>query len=182
MLVCLLFIFDSTSHKRSYQLKSHHEVCFLKVAISECIFFLVFVSVKRKRIARQTKTKPIYHSSKSPITEPITTTTIEQDHKNTSLNDHKRSELVHKEDKSFWRSWFGFGSSYDSDSDSDDDKRKKNVLKFNENNSNRPGGPKLSTRKSSAERQTNFNCPTEEEREAAKLAKRNRASSVRSIR
>lgn len=87
---------------------------------------------------------------------------------------------MHKEEKSFWRSWFGFGTSYDYDSDSDDEKRKKTDLKFNETNSNRPHGPKLSTRKSSAERQTNFNAPTEEEKAAAKLAKR--SSSVREIR
>jgi len=43
----------------------------------------------------------------------------------------------------------------------------------------KPGGPKLSTRKSSAERQTNFNAPTEEEKAAAKLVKR--SASVREV-
>lgn len=86
---------------------------------------------------------------------------------------------MHKEEKSFWRSWFGFGSSYDYDSDSDDEKRKKKS-KFIETNSIRPDGPKLSTRKSSAERQTNFNAPTEEEKVAAKLAKR--SASAREVR
>jgi hypothetical protein len=86
---------------------------------------------------------------------------------------------VHKE-SSFWRSWFGFGSSsYDSESDSDDDNKQKakNVLKSNENNSTRPHGPKMmsqATRKSSAERITNFNAPTEEERETIKAAKHSR--------
>ena len=79
---------------------------------------------------------------------------------------------MHKEEKSFWRSWFGLGSTDDSDSDSDDErKHKKNDSKFN---SNRPHEAKLSTRKSSAERQTNFNAPTEEEKQAAKLAKTSR--------
>lgn len=88
---------------------------------------------------------------------------------------------MHKEEKSFWRSWFGFWSSYDSDSDSDDEKRKKIDKKFNKTNSNRLS-TKLSTRKSSAERISNFNAPTEEEREAAKLAKKSRSPSVREIR
>lgn len=105
--------------------------------------------------------------------------TTGQELKKPSSDDRKRSELVHKEEKSFWRSWFGLGSSYDSDSDSDDErKHKKNDSKFN---SNRPHGPKLSTRKSSAERQTNFNAPTEEEKLEAKLAKVSRAS-IREIR
>jgi hypothetical protein len=134
----------------------------------------------KKEIFRQTK--PLYHSSQPSI---AASTTIGQDHKKTPLSDRGRSELVHKEEKSFWRSWFGLGSSFDSDSDSDDEKRKKTDSKFNQTNSNRPHGPKLtslSTRKSSAERQTNFNAPTEEEKAAAKLAKSSRSSSVRAIR
>lgn len=141
-------------------------------------FFFRMQSQRKKIPANK---NPLYHSSKSPIMDAITTsTTVEEDKIKASLTDRKRSELMHKEEKSFWRSWFGFGSSYDSDSDSDDEKRKKNNLKFNETNSNRPGGPKLSTRKSSAERQTNFNAPTEEEKAAAKLAKR--SASARAIR
>lgn len=131
------------------------------------------------------KTKPLYHSSKTPVAPPNTVTTIKQDEETEirpPITDHKRNELVHKEEKSFWRSWFSFGSSFDSDSDSDDDKRKKNVLKFNKNNSNRDDGPVQGTRKSSAERQTNFNCPTEEERAAAKLARNTRSSSIRTVR
>lgn len=129
------------------------------------------------------QSQPLYHCS---ITPTITTTTvIEQDRKPPppSTQDRKRSELVHKEEKSFWRSWFGFGSTgYDFDSDSDDEKRKKTDSKSNETNSIRPHGPKLSTRKSSAERQTNFNAPTEEERTEAKAAKINRSAIVRTIR
>ncbi|CRK95808.1 CLUMA_CG009261, isoform C, partial [Clunio marinus] len=47
----------------------------------------------------------------------------------------------------------------------------------------KPHGPKesLSTRKSSAERQTNFNAPTEEEKEASKLIKMSRPTSIRTI-
>ena len=111
--------------------------------------------------------------------DPITNTSIEQD----SQAGRKRSELVHKEEKSFWRSWFGFGSSFDYDSDSDDEKRKKNDLKFKTNNSNRSDHGRLDgPRKSSAERQTNFNAPTEEEKAAAKLQKKSRSSSVREVR
>lgn len=124
------------------------------------------------------KTKPLYRSSKTPVAPP-NTAKEEEAGKSPPTIDRKRNELVHKEEKSFWRSWFSFGSSYDSDSDSDDDKRKKNVLKFNKNNSNRDDGPKLSTRKSSADRHTNFNCPTEEE---AKLARHTRPSSIRTVR
>lgn len=126
------------------------------------------------------KKKPIYHYSIPSSADSHVTKTIEQEHKIASSHtDLKRNELVHKEEKSFWRSWFGIGSSYDYDSDSDEEKRK-NSLKFNKTHSNRPGGPKLSTRKSSAERQTNFNAPTEEERAEAKLAKR--SASVREVR
>lgn len=126
------------------------------------------------------KTKPLYRSSLTPVAPPNAATTIgreEEAGKSPPAADRKRNELVHKEEKSFWRSWFSFGSSYDSDSDSDDDKRKKN--KFNENNSNRDDGPKLATRKSSADRHTNFNCPTEEE---AKLARHTSPHSTRTVR
>lgn len=131
------------------------------------------------------KTKPLYRSSKTPVAPPNPTKIIKQEEetgKSPPITDPKRNELVHKEEKSFWRSWFSFGSSFDSDSDSDDDKRKKNVLKLNKHNSIRDDGPVKATRKSSAERQTNFNCPTEEERAAAKLARTTRTSSIRTVR
>lgn len=70
-----------------------------------------------------------------------------------------------REEKSFWRSWFGFGSIFDLDHDADDDtKRNSNKINVVNPNSNRHDGTRLSTRKSSAERATNFNCPSEEEK------------------
>jgi hypothetical protein len=137
------------------------------------VFFrsLSLIRATRIEFCRQTN-KPLYLSS---IAHASAATG--QQHTGPP-SDRKRSELVHKEEKSFWRSWFGFDDS-NSDSDSDDErKHKKNDSKFN---SNRPDGPKLSTRKSSAERQTNFNAPTEEEKREAKLAKVSR-SSIREIR
>lgn len=78
--------------------------------------------------------------------------------------DQKRKQLEHKEDgKSFWRSWFGLGSSHsDSDSDSDDERSKRDSNKLINKNS-RPGqgreGVTMSTRKSSACAYHNFNTP-----------------------
>lgn len=80
-------------------------------------------------------------------------------------NQQKRKQLKHKdEEKSFWHSWFSFGS--DSDTDSDDEKTKK-VLKnkklANDNQNSSPSNDResvtMSTRKSSACAFHNFNLP-----------------------
>lgn len=84
---------------------------------------------------------------------------------------------MHKEDeKSFWRSWFSFGSSF-SDSDSDDEKVDKNKKIPNHNQNSRPSGREsvtMSTRKSSACAFHNFNQPhpNDEKRKGPKSAER----------
>lgn len=136
-------------------------------------------SAEPRNISEANK-KPLYLCSKSSSADSNSNTIIGQD---PQAGERKRSELVHKEEKSFWRSWFGFGSSFEYDSDSDDEKRKRNDLKFKTNNSNRSDHGRLDgPRKSSAERATNFNAPTEEEKAAAKLQKKSRSSSVREVR
>lgn len=57
---------------------------------------------------------------------------------------------------------------FDLDHDADDDTKRKSFANKTINvvnpNSNRHDGTRLSTRKSSAERATNFNCPSDEEK------------------
>lgn len=107
---------------------------------------------------------------------------------NKTLNDTKRNQLTLKKEKSFWASWFSFGTSFSDSDDSDDEKptklqKKKHDNKINDKNFNdRALGSNIgtmSTRKSSACKFTNFNAPDQEE---IKNLRSNRVSTRRTLR
>lgn len=145
--------------------------------------------IKKRRFIEQKSRKSLYHYSHNVADSNTTSIPFnqidqivdkpKQDEIKTLENcdDQKRNQLKKRKEKSFWASWFSFGTSFSDSDDSDDEKNSKKKIdnnKINDNNSyNRPHGPKvtMSTRKSSACQYTNFNAP---DQEAAKLLSRTR--------
>jgi hypothetical protein len=136
---------------------------------------------QKKKIYRKKSRKSLYHYSHNVADSNTTSIPFnqiandKQDEIKSLENDQKHNQLKKRKEKSFWASWFSFGTSFSDSDDSDDEKNSKKKFdnnKINDNNSyNRPHGPMstMSTRKSSACKYTNFNAP---DLEAAKLLSR----------
>ncbi|KAG5678104.1 hypothetical protein PVAND_007805 [Polypedilum vanderplanki] len=129
------------------------------------------------------------HASMMDSITNTNTTVIKRDDEMNASNksvDTKRKQLERKE-KSFWRSWFSFGTLSDEESDTEDEKNKlKKIdkkINANSNNNNRARGSQvtMSTRKSSACNYVNFNAPSAEEAKSAAKA-RTSSSSARPLR
>lgn len=155
------------------------------------IFLKIWVNVGKRISKKKIAPKSLSIYSRHVVNESGSAATSSSSYEGLELQrqkteslgtDQKRKQLEHKEDeKSFWRSWFSFGSSFsDSDTDSDDEKSRKSNKLINENSRPSKGREHvtMSTRKSSACAYHNFNAPHPSEEKKQKV----RSSTDRTLR